>query len=156
MSRYHVCVLSFSFWTLIWTLICISTCTFLLIVVALKPLNVGTEKVSIWKPWKSLHNVCQSVRCFDVSLLKWSWQKSSGFILWAPGISILKFTAIPGRPLKKKIFYQNKMFDSEWRQKKRLRITKCGRNHCKSSHQGLKMLRVWLFQGLTMPSFENL
>lgn len=66
-----------------------------------QPCGVGTEKVSIWKPWMSLHNVCQSVRCFDVSLLKWSWQKSSGFILWAPGISILKFTAIPGKAFEK-------------------------------------------------------
>lgn len=73
-----------------------------------QPCGVGTEKVSIWKPWMSLRIVRQSVRCFDISLLKWSWQKSSGFILGAPWISLLKFMAIPGMALEKKAFIETK------------------------------------------------
>lgn len=149
MRRYHVYVLSFSF----------KKCGDFYININIPPnscyaktlkcqtCGVGTEKLDIWKPWMSLHNVRQSVRCFAVSLPKWSWENSSRFILRAPWISILKFMAIPGMALEKEIFYRNKMFDSQWRQMKRQRITKCGWNHRKSSHQGLKMLMVWLFLG---------
>lgn len=116
--------------------------------------GVGTEKVSIWKPWMFLCIFCQSVRCFDISLLKWSWQKSSGFILGALWISMLKFMAIPGMAFgKKKIFYGNKMFDSEWRQMKRRRITKCGWNHRESSRQDLKMLMFRLIRGTEDTTF---
>lgn len=108
-----------------------------------QPCGVGTEKVSIWKPWMFANPSDVSMFLFLSGADK-SHQDLSfghqGYQYWNSRQSL-------ERPLKKKIFYQNKMFDSEWRQMKRLRITKCGRNHCKSSHQGLKMLRVRLFQG---------
>lgn len=151
-SSPYSCTVTLLLLSHIWTWICVSTETFLPIVFALKPpkcqpCGVGTEKVSIWKPWMSLRIVCQSVRCFDISLLKWSWQKSSGFILGAPWISMLRFMAIPGMAFWKNIFYRNKMFDSEWRQMKRRRITKCGWNHCESSRRDLKMLMFRLIRG---------
>lgn len=123
-----------------------------------QPCGVGTEKVSIWKQWMSLRIVCQSVRCFEISLLKWSWQKSSGFILGAPWISMLRFMAIPGMAFEKISFIETKcstQSGARWKSGESSNVDGIIANH----HVGPRTSKCYCFDSSEGPedlSFKNM